>query len=198
MTPSIWKFRGIYLVLFAPFLSLVYGQNSGAIQGTAVDQQGVVVRGATVLAVDPQQGIVVRETTTDINRLFNLQPLQPGTYTVHVRARGMRELSRLDLHLDSRQILRLKVTPDSWAAIYYLGKAKFKLNDAKAAVPLLQQAAELNSDEPTIFYALASALRELGRTDEAKQALRRVNELHTSTLDVEKKFLQDANIVGAR
>ena len=91
-----------------------------------------------------------------------------------------------------------KVTPDSWAAAYYLGKAKFKLNDTKAAVPLLQQAAELNPDEPTVFYALASALRELGRLDEAKQALRRVNDLHTSTLDVEKKFLQDANIVGAR
>jgi len=91
-----------------------------------------------------------------------------------------------------------KVTPDSWAAAYYLGKARLKLKDSKGAVPLLQQAAELNPDEPTVFYALASALRELGRTDEAKQALRRVNELHTSSLEVEKKFLQDSIIVGAR
>lgn len=107
MTPSIWKFRVPCLVLFASFVLPVYGQNSGAIQGTAVDQQGAVVPGATVQAVDQQQGIVVRETTTDANGLFSLQPLQPGTYTVSVRAKGMKELSRLDLHLDSRQILGL-------------------------------------------------------------------------------------------
>jgi hypothetical protein len=30
MTPSIWKSRAIYLVLFALFVLPVYGQNSGA------------------------------------------------------------------------------------------------------------------------------------------------------------------------
>src|SRR5215472_2849474 len=107
MTPWIWKFRVLCLVLFALFVLPVYGQNSGAIQGTAVDQQGAVVPGATVQAVDQQQGIVVRETTTDANGLFSLQPLQPGTYTLRVRAKGMRELRELDLRLDSRQVLGL-------------------------------------------------------------------------------------------
>jgi Flp pilus assembly protein TadD len=82
--------------------------------------------------------------------------------------------------------------------VFYLGKAKFKLNDAAAAVPLLQQAAELNPDEPSIFYLLASSLRAVGRGEEAKQALRRVTELHTSSLDAEKRALRDANVVGVR
>ncbi len=91
-----------------------------------------------------------------------------------------------------------KGTPDSWAAAFYLGKAKFKLNDVKASVLLLQEAAEMNADEPAIFYLLASALRAAGRNEEAGQALRRVSDLHTNSLDAEKRALRDANVVGTR
>jgi len=82
-------------------------QNSGSIQGTVTDQQGAVLPGVTVQALDQEQGIVIRQTTTDANGLFNLHPLQPGTYTVRLRAKGMKELSQLDLHLDSRQVMGL-------------------------------------------------------------------------------------------
>jgi len=65
-------------------------------------------------------------------------------------------------------------------------------------VPPLQQAAELNPDEPIVFYLLALALRGAGRAEEAKQALRRVNELQGTASDTQEKLLQDANVVGAR
>jgi hypothetical protein len=42
------------------------------------------------------------------------------------------------------------------------------------------------------------ALRALGRNEEAKQALRRVTELHNNTLEADKRFLQDKGVVGTR
>jgi Flp pilus assembly protein TadD len=56
----------------------------------------------------------------------------------------------------------------------------------------------MNPDEPVIFYLLATALRAAGREEEARVAFRRVNELHISTLDAEKRALREANVVGVR
>jgi len=107
MNPSASKFSVLCLLVIALFALPLQAQNSGSIQGTVVDQQGAVIPGATVQAVEQQQGLVVRGTMTDANGNFNLQPLQPGIYTVRVRATGMKELSRPDIHLDSRQVLGL-------------------------------------------------------------------------------------------
>src|SRR5215471_17588607 len=104
LTSKLSTFLLLGMLLFAlPLLA----QNSGSIQGTVVDQQGAVIPGATVQAMDQEKGVVIRETITDLDGLFNLQPLQPGIYAVRVRAKGMKELSRPDLHLDSRQVLGL-------------------------------------------------------------------------------------------
>src|SRR5215472_11338410 len=89
------------------FVVPLRAQNSGSIQGTVADQQGALVAGATVEAIDQEKGVVVRVTATGTEGLFNLQPLQPGIYTLRVRAKSMKELSRPDLHLDSRQVMGL-------------------------------------------------------------------------------------------
>jgi len=72
------------------------------------------------------------------------------------------------------------------------------MNDSKSAVALLRQAADINPDEPSIYYLLATALKTIGRSEEVKRALRRVTELHTNALDDEKRALRDAHVVGAR
>ena len=59
--------------------------------------------------------------------------------------------------------------------IFDLGKAKLKLHDNAEAVRYLQQAAEMNDDEASVFYLLATALRASGRDQEARVALRRVS-----------------------
>lgn len=87
--------------------------------------------------------------------------------------------------------------PDSWATYLYLGKAKLKLHDNADAVRNLQQAAEMNHDEASVFYLLASALRASGRDEEARVALRRVSELHTTALEVDRR-MHDAMVAGAR
>jgi tetratricopeptide (TPR) repeat protein len=87
--------------------------------------------------------------------------------------------------------------PDSWATYLYLGKAKLRLKENAAAVRYLEEAGQMNPEEPTVFYLLANALREEGRADEARQALRRVSELHMSSLEADRRS-HDAMVAGAR
>ena len=82
-------------------------QNSGSIQGTAVDSQGAVIAGASVQAIDQEKGTVARDTKSGPEGLFLLQPLQPGTYSVNIKASGMKELVRDGLKLDPYQKLDL-------------------------------------------------------------------------------------------
>ena len=86
---------------------------------------------------------------------------------------------------------------DSWAACFYLGKAKLKLRDPDAAIGYLKQAADMNPSEATIFYLLGTALRSVGRKEEANAAFQQVTKLHTSELDAAKRTLEDAHVVGA-
>lgn len=79
-----------------------------------------------------------------------------------------------------------------------MGKAKHELGDHKAAVTYLQLAAQLNPDEPSIFYILGTSLKALGRNEEAKMAFRRVSELHANYLNYQKKTLEDLHVVGTR
>jgi len=101
MNPSAPKFHVVCLLAMlllaaAPLLA----QNSGSIQGTVVDAQGAVVAGASVQATDQEKGVVVLTTKTGADGLFVLQPLQPGLYSVEVKANGMKELQKKDIHLD--------------------------------------------------------------------------------------------------
>ncbi len=84
-----------------------HGQNSGATTGTVVDSTGAAIPGATVRAVDQQKAVVIRETTTNSDGMFRLEPLQPGLYTVHIASAGMRELDRQNVNLDANQVLGL-------------------------------------------------------------------------------------------
>jgi Carboxypeptidase regulatory-like domain/TonB-dependent Receptor Plug Domain len=97
------------LVVFVLLLSAVgsWAQSSGAITGTLVDPRGALVAGASVQAFDEEKGVVVRTTTSGADGLFQLQPLQPGKYSVRVKASGMKEMERRNLVLDSRQVLGL-------------------------------------------------------------------------------------------
>jgi hypothetical protein len=107
MTPFTSKFRALILLALSLFALGAMAQNSGTIQGSVTDSQGAVIAGATVQAIDQDKGLVVREATTSGEGLFVLQPLQPGTYTVKVQARGMKSLQRGGITLDNRQSLSL-------------------------------------------------------------------------------------------
>jgi hypothetical protein len=110
MNTLLSRFRALRFLLTMLLASPLWAQNSGSIQGTVTDPAGAVIAGATVQAVDQGKGDVVRETKTGAEGLFVLQPLAPGTYSIVVRASGMKELRRNDLHLDPYQKLDVGTT----------------------------------------------------------------------------------------
>jgi len=95
------------VILLQLGLAFAASAQTGSIQGTAVDQQGRAIAGATVQALDQQKGIVARDAVTDSDGTFQLQPLLPGTYTIKLTATGMKELSSTDIVLDQNQTLNL-------------------------------------------------------------------------------------------
>ena len=91
-----------------------------------------------------------------------------------------------------------ELTPDSWAAFYYRGKALIELNQAAQAVALLERATELNDSEASVFYQLGRALQMLGRKDEARLAMARVRELREKNLQKETDYIESRRVIGAR
>ena len=114
---------GPVALLSVGLAQITSAQNSGAITGTVVDQKGGVIVGASVQGVDESKGIVMAEATTGTEGTFTLQPLQPGTYTVRVSAKGMKELEQKGIVLDSRQVLGLSQLMMRVGAASEIGRA---------------------------------------------------------------------------
>jgi tetratricopeptide (TPR) repeat protein len=86
--------------------------------------------------------------------------------------------------------------PDFWAAYYYLGKAKLRLEKPAEAVVLLQRAVQLNpTDEALAYYELARAFKACGREEEAHRALLKVRDVQAAALEASKL---DGKVAGAR
>jgi tetratricopeptide (TPR) repeat protein len=92
-------------------------------------------------------------------------------------------------------LMRAKTAkPDFWAPYFYLGKAKLRLEQPADAVPLLQRAAKLNPDDASVYYLLGQALEACGRASEAREVLRRVNDLRTNAMQAPTA---DTKVAGA-
>lgn len=82
-------------VFFAIVLTCLYtltalGQaTTGSLSGSATDQSGAVVAGATITIVNNATG-AERSATTNSEGTFDFQALQPGIYTITVEATGFR------------------------------------------------------------------------------------------------------------
>lgn len=67
--------------------------------------------------------------------------------------------------------------PDFWGSYYYLGRARLQLQDPHEAVKLLERAAELNSEEQSVFFQLSRALKLAGRDADSQRARERFTAL---------------------
>lgn len=87
--------RGAILFAFVALaaFSVVAQVTGGAVTGTVVDQNGAVVRGASVVLKDKQRGQEFTAQTTD-SGLFQFPNVQTGTYTLSVSASGFSPVSR--------------------------------------------------------------------------------------------------------
>jgi tetratricopeptide (TPR) repeat protein len=82
-----------------------------------------------------------------------------------------------------------QLDPNFWGTWFYLGSVNLKLNRTDASIPLLQRAAELNPDAPTVFYELGLALKADGRSDDARRAMDRVRVLRARELHADQEAL---------
>ena len=62
---------------------------SGRVLGTVSDQSGAAVAGATVMVTDAERG-TSRTLTTDPPGAYAAPDLTPGTYKIHVEAKGFK------------------------------------------------------------------------------------------------------------
>ncbi|HEV2401912.1 MAG TPA: TonB-dependent receptor [Candidatus Sulfotelmatobacter sp.] len=80
-------------------LPLASQSTSGRILGTLTDQSGAAVGGATVVVADLQRG-TSRSATTDESGNYATPNLQPGTYKIHVEAKGFRTVERQNVQVE--------------------------------------------------------------------------------------------------
>jgi tetratricopeptide (TPR) repeat protein len=86
--------------------------------------------------------------------------------------------------------------PDFWAAYFYLGKAKLRLQKPAEAVELLQRSVQLNpTDEVSAYYQLGRALEACGREEESRRALEHVRDLRTAAAEA---ATLDGHVAGAK
>jgi len=92
--------RVFFFCLLAALLAVAIATaqvgGSGTIQGTVTDPSGAVVAGATVTAANVETGVQTSRKTTEAG-FFVLTPLQPGEYTVTVKAEGFQTLTQQHL-----------------------------------------------------------------------------------------------------
>ena len=88
----------------------MYGQlNTGGILGTVKDASGAVVAGADVSVKNAGTNFT-REVKTDAKGDYAVPDLEPGDYSVSVRAQGFQEAIHSGLQLVVNQLLRVDVT----------------------------------------------------------------------------------------
>src|SRR5579872_396690 len=72
---------------------------SGRVLGTVTDQSGAAVAGATVIVTDAQRG-TTRTLTTDQAGAYVAPDLAPGSYKIHVEAKGFKSAERPNVSIE--------------------------------------------------------------------------------------------------
>jgi hypothetical protein len=80
-------------------LAALAQSTAGRVLGTLTDQSGASVPGATVVVTDIQRG-ASRTVTTDESGNYSVPDLQPGTYKVHVEAKGFKSAERPSVQIE--------------------------------------------------------------------------------------------------
>src|ERR1700730_17409619 len=114
----------ILAILFGA--ALAWAAITGSISGVVADQNGGVVAGATVTAIETQTG-VRSEITTDSKGFYNFPSLPIGTYDIEVRSAGFKLHRQTGLVLDVNSALRVDVS-------LQLGEASEKVTVLSEAV----------------------------------------------------------------
>ena len=91
--PIKWQYCVCACLLLAVGILNAQVGGTGTIQGTITDPSGAVVPGASVTAANVATGVQTSRKTTEAG-FFVLSPLQPGEYTVTVKAEGFQTFTQ--------------------------------------------------------------------------------------------------------
>jgi len=106
------KFSSNFLAILLVLTGLVGGvaraqlAGKGEIKGTVKDPTGAVVANATVTAANVATGISTTRTSNS-SGLYDISPLDAGTYVVTVVGNGFEKLTQTDVHVNSMEIQNL-------------------------------------------------------------------------------------------
>ncbi len=104
--------------LYAAFITLLFASISivgwtqtvdTVISGTVADSTGAVIPGATVTVINESTG-VAKQATTNGTGDFSVNYLIPGTYDIHVAAKGFANTERTGLVLQVNQQVTVTIT----------------------------------------------------------------------------------------
>jgi Carboxypeptidase regulatory-like domain len=98
-TSRAFRLPCVVLALFALSASALAQSTAGRILGTLTDQSGAAVAGAAVVVTDVQHG-TSRSLTTDESGSYAVPDLPPGTYKIHVQAKGFKSVDRPNLQIE--------------------------------------------------------------------------------------------------
>ena len=93
------RFLLIVFTLLALSISALGQSTAGRILGTLTDQSGAAVAGANVVVTDSERG-TSRTVTTDESGSYAVPDLQPGTYKIHVEAKGFKGVDRPNVQIE--------------------------------------------------------------------------------------------------
>jgi hypothetical protein len=138
-----------HVVLFVFALSLMAGTafaqtaGTGAIQGTVTDPSGAAVPGAAVTATNVATGTETSRTTTGAG-YYVLPLLDPGEYTVTVKATGFETLTQLHVIVDA--LATVAVDP------------KLQIGATTQTVTVRERPTVLNADDAVLGSAVENQI----------------------------------------
>jgi hypothetical protein len=97
------------LALSLMSLSALAQSTAGRVLGSVTDQSGASVAGATVVITDTQRG-TSRTLTTDSSGDYVAPDLIPGTYKIHVAAKGFKSVERPNITIEVATDVRADFT----------------------------------------------------------------------------------------
>jgi hypothetical protein len=103
--------RTVLLALTLSLMSLpaLAQSTAGRVLGSVTDQSGASVAGATVVVTDTQRGNS-RTLTTDASGDYVAPDLIPGTYKIHVQAKGFKSVERVNVEIEVATDVRADFT----------------------------------------------------------------------------------------
>lgn len=121
-----------------------------------------------------QRMLLERRSTSDLEQMVSKSPKSPWPYYVlgirYARAKRIQEAAGLFAKAHEKD-------PDSYEILLALGKSALFLNDPQEALPILQQAAKVKSDDGTLYTYLAMAQRLTGDKPGGIESAKRATQL---------------------